>query len=44
MVLLTLVLFGMAYGFRGAGRINRMEGGLLLTAFFGYQWLIFGAS
>jgi cation:H+ antiporter len=42
MVLLTLVLFAMAYGFRGAGRINRTEGTLLLIAFLGYQWLVFG--
>jgi len=42
MVLLTLVLFGMAYGLRGVGRINRPEGGFLLAVFFGYQWLLFG--
>jgi cation:H+ antiporter len=42
MVLLTLVLFGLAYGFRGAGRINRPEGVFLLTTFVGYQWLLFG--
>jgi len=42
MVMLTLVLFAMAYGFKGPGRINRAEGGLLLTAFLGYQWLVFG--
>jgi len=39
-VALTLVLFLMAYGFRGPGRINRLEGGLLLTCFAGYMtWL-----
>lgn len=42
MVLLTLLLFGMAYGFRGVGRINRPEGALLLLAFVGYQWILFG--
>jgi cation:H+ antiporter len=42
MVMLTLVLFAMAYGFKGPGRINRLEGGMLLTAFLGYQWLVFG--
>jgi cation:H+ antiporter len=42
MVLLTLVLFALAYGFRGAGRINRPEGACLLAAFVGYQWLLFG--
>lgn len=37
---LTLVLFLMAYGFRGPGRINRLEGGLLLACFVGYMtWL-----
>ncbi len=37
---LTLVLFLMAYGFRGPGRINRLEGGLLLACFIGYMtWL-----
>lgn len=39
--LLTLALFVMAYGFRGDGRINRLEGGLLLSAFIGYQLLLF---
>ena len=39
--LLTVALFVMAYGFRGMGRINRLEGGILLTAFFGYQGLLF---
>ena len=33
---LTLVLFAMCYGFRGAGRINRFEGGALLLAFVAY--------
>lgn len=42
MVLLTLVLFGMAYGFRGPGRISRGKGALLVVAFVGYQWLLFG--
>ncbi len=37
---LTFVLFLMAYGFRGPGRINRLEGGLLLACFVGYMtWL-----
>ncbi len=39
-VALTVALFLMAYGFRGRGRINRLEGGLLLTAFIVYMtWL-----
>ncbi len=33
---LTILLFIFAYGFRGPGRINRIEGGLLLTAFVAY--------
>lgn len=33
---LTLGLFAMAYGFRGQGRINRLEGLLLVLAFIGY--------
>jgi cation:H+ antiporter len=38
---LTIALFIMAYGFRGPGRINRIEGGLLVLAFCGYQVLIY---
>src|SRR5690554_1459683 len=33
---LTLSLFVFGYGFRGPGRINRMEGGLLLATFIAY--------
>ncbi len=33
---LTLSLFIFGYGFRGPGRINRIEGTLLLTAYVGY--------
>ena len=40
-IILTVVLFIMAYGFRGQGRINRIEGGLLLSAFIAYQILLF---
>jgi cation:H+ antiporter len=39
--LLTIALFIMAYGFKGPGRINRIEGGLLLSAFCCYQGLIY---
>lgn len=39
---LTLALFVLAYGFRGAGRINRVEGGLLLCSYIGYTaWLVY---
>jgi cation:H+ antiporter len=41
MFILTLVLFVMAYGFRGPGRINRVEGATLLTAYIGYQTLLY---
>lgn len=34
---LTLVLFLMAYGFRGQGRVNRWEGMLLLLIFIAYN-------
>jgi len=40
-LVLTLSLFVMAYGFRGQGRINRLEGSLLLGAFLAYQMLLF---
>ena len=40
MIALTLVLFAMAYGFRGPGRLNRLEGALLLTAFVAYQTVL----
>lgn len=36
MVLLTVSLFIFGYGFRGKGRINRFEGGILLAAYVGY--------
>ena len=39
--ILTIMLFVMAYGFRAQGRINRLEGGLLLSAFIAYQLLLF---
>jgi len=37
MMAMTLGLFVMAYGFRGQGRINRIEGCLLLLAFIAYN-------
>lgn len=36
MGVLTLSLFVIGYGFRGEGRINRVEGAILLTAYVGY--------
>jgi cation:H+ antiporter len=41
MVGLTIVLFLMGYGFGKQGRINRLEGLILLTIFLGYQSLLF---
>ena len=41
---LTLVLFAMAYGFRERGRINRVEGGLLLATYLCYNaYLVYTA-
>ncbi|MCX4187114.1 hypothetical protein [Methylophaga sp. OBS4] len=36
MAALTVSLFIFGYGFRGRGRINRFEGGLLLAAYVAY--------
>ena len=38
---LTLALLVMAYGFRKPGRISRLEGGLLLACYLGYQTLLY---
>ncbi|SOC23866.1 cation:H+ antiporter [Thalassospira xiamenensis] len=41
MMAMTVGLFVMAYGFRGEGRINRIEGSLLFLAFAAYNtWLV----
>jgi cation:H+ antiporter len=38
---LTVLLFAMGWGFRGHGRINRLEGSLLVLAYFTYTaWLL----
>ena len=45
MAVLTVSLFVIGFGFRGPGRINRIEGTLLLCAFLAYTaWLIIGAT
>ncbi len=36
MVALTVSLFVICYGFKGPGRINRVEGGVLLACYIGY--------
>ena len=41
MVGLTVSLFALSYGFSGPGRINRLEGILLLVTFAGYQTLLY---
>ena len=38
---LTVALLLMAWGFRGEGRINRLEGVILLTCYIGYQSLLY---
>jgi cation:H+ antiporter len=37
MAVLTVSLFVICYGFRGPGRINRIEGGVLLACYLGYN-------
>lgn len=41
MIALSIALFTMAYGFRKHGRINRIEGGLLLTAYAAYMVILY---
>lgn len=41
MFIFTIALLVMAYGFKRAGRINRLEGGLLLSGFSGYMYLLY---
>ncbi|MFU8836963.1 MAG: calcium/sodium antiporter [Thiohalomonadaceae bacterium] len=41
---LTLMLLVMSYGFRGPGRINRLEGGILLFAYLAYLGLLYHDS
>jgi cation:H+ antiporter len=41
---LTASLFVFGYGFRGTGRLNRVEGGVLLLSYLGYTaWLVVSA-
>lgn len=44
MAILTLALFAMGYGLRGAGRINRFEGALLLAAYGAYMGFLLRAT
>jgi len=41
MIGLSIALFIMAYGFRGNGRINRLEGGLLLLTYITYMTVLY---
>ena len=41
MIILTLLLFFMASGFRGPGKITRVEGSVLVTIFIAYQVLLY---
>lgn len=44
MIALSVLLFIFAYGFKGEGRINRLEGGILLMCYFGYMIVIYQQS
>lgn len=41
MLAATVLLLVMSFRFTRLQRINRLEGGLLLSGFIGYQWLLF---
>ena len=41
MILLTLALFVMSFGFGQKGSIGRWKGAILLTVFLAYQWKLF---
>ncbi|MDQ7012008.1 MAG: calcium/sodium antiporter, partial [Mariprofundaceae bacterium] len=43
MIGLTLMVAAMGYGLRGPGRINRLEGAVLLCAYIAYQTLLYFA-
>ena len=44
MIGLSVALFVMAYGFKGPGRVSRLEGALLLMAFMVYMGMIYLSS
>ena len=44
MSILTIMLFLMGYGFRGPGRINRIEGGILVLIYIMYMGYLFVTS
>jgi cation:H+ antiporter len=41
---MTVLLFVMAYGFRGPARLTRLHGALLLLAFTGYEVLLYATA
>ncbi len=44
MIALSVLLFIFAYGFRGEGRLNRFEGGILLMCYAAYMVTIYQQS
>ncbi len=44
MIALSVLLFIFAYGFKGKGQINRLEGGILLMCYIGYMIMIYQQS
>ncbi|MCK5648553.1 MAG: calcium/sodium antiporter [Gammaproteobacteria bacterium] len=44
MMVLSVMLFVFAYGFKGKGRLNRLEGGVLLMCYIGYMIVIYQQS
>ncbi len=44
MIGLSILLFIFAYGFKGKGRLNRFEGGILLACYIAYMLVIFKQS
>jgi cation:H+ antiporter len=44
MIGLTFTLYAMSYGFKAPGRINRLEGTVLVTIFFVYLYVIYLTS
>lgn len=44
MILLSILLFLFAYGFKGKGKINRLEASILLLGYIGYMFVIYQQS
>lgn len=44
MLLASIVLMAMAFGFKRDGRINRLEGGILFVSFIAYQLVLFSQT